>query len=250
MFRLRDDRAVINRYGFNNDGLEVIRKRLLARRKKPGLVGINLGANKDSDDRTEDYVTGLIALEESVDFCTVNISSPNTPGLRALQGRAALDDLLSRVMAVRAGTLPVFLKVAPDLTDEDKTDIVASALASGIDGLIVSNTTITRPSTLRSPRTGETGGLSGAPLFHLSTEVLRDFAKALGGQLPLVGVGGVFSARDAYRKILNGASLVQLYTALVYEGPGLPTEILKGMLEFLEADGFETIREAVGADLA
>jgi dihydroorotate dehydrogenase len=249
VFRLRQDRAVINRYGFNNDGLEKIAGRLATRKDRGGIVGINLGANKTSEDRTEDYVTGLKALEHHVDFCTVNISSPNTPGLRALQGREALDELLMRVMAARTTTTPVFLKVAPDLTDEDKADIVASAAKNDIDGLIISNTTITRPDSLLPRHAKEAGGLSGAPLFHLSTEVLRDFALALEGTIPLIGVGGVFSARDAYKKILAGASLVQLYTALVYEGPGLPTDILKGLVEFIEVDGFDSVVEAVGAGL-
>ncbi|WP_306251626.1 quinone-dependent dihydroorotate dehydrogenase [Parvularcula sp. IMCC14364] len=249
VFRLRHNRAVINRYGFNNDGLEAIGKRLEKRASKPGIVGINLGANKDSEDRTEDYVTSLKRLEPHVSFCTVNISSPNTPGLRALQDRTALDDLLSRVAAARVTEKPLFLKVAPDLTDEDKADIVASAKQHGISGLIVSNTTITRAGVEAHPDAGEAGGLSGAPLFRLSTEVLRDFARELSGDLPLIGVGGIFSARDAYKKILSGASLVQLYTALIYQGPGLPSEIIRKLPEFLEADGFSSVGEAVGADV-
>ncbi len=249
VFRLRHQRAVINRYGFNNDGLETIRDRLAVRSGRPGVVGINLGANKDSEDRTEDYVVGLKALEPHVDFCTVNISSPNTPGLRALQGRAALDDLLSRVMATRVTKKPLFLKVAPDLTDEDRADIVASAVAHKVSGLIVSNTTITRPGVESAAHGGEIGGLSGGPLFRLSTEVLRDFARELSHKIPLIGVGGIFSGRDAYKKILAGASLVQLYTALIYEGPGLPTKILRELTEFLDADGFDDIVKAVGAEV-
>ncbi len=251
VFRLREDLAVINRYGFNNDGLEKIAERLRARRALGGVVGINLGANKDAEDRVEDFVAGIVRLEGTVDFYTVNISSPNTPGLRALQDRAALDDLLKRVLAARDALrqkAPVFLKVAPDLADADKADIAAAALASALDGLIVSNTTIARPASLVSPHAAEKGGLSGAPLFAPSTALLREFRQALGGKIPLVGVGGVASARDAYVKILAGASLVQLYTALVFHGPGLVARIVRELPDFLEADGFATVAEAVGAD--
>lgn len=247
VFRLRHDRAVINRYGFNNDGLETITARLAAR-KRNGIVGINLGANKDSDDRTEDYVIGLKMLEPHVDFCTVNISSPNTPGLRALQGKGPLLDLLMRVQDARK-SVPVFLKIAPDLTDEDKADIAAAATEAKIDALIISNTTLARPNWLDPKYANETGGLSGAPLFQPSTEVLQDFARTLKGALPLIGVGGVFSGRDAYRKILGGASLVQLYTAMIYEGPGLPAQILRDLEELLKADGFNNVQEAVGSGL-
>ncbi len=249
VFRLRADAAVINRYGFNNDGLDVIAGRLRAR-PKTGVVGVNLGANKDSDDRTQDYVTGVTALAGLVDFFTVNISSPNTPGLRALQDKAALTDLMERVLTARgdkAPETPVFLKIAPDLTDEDKADIADVAKALALDGLIISNTTIKRPATLRSGGTDEPGGLSGKPLFARSTALLREFYAALRDDVPLVGVGGVSSARDAYEKILAGAALVQLYTALIYEGPSLPFRILQDLPGFLDADGFETIAEAVGA---
>lgn len=252
VFRLRADAAVINRYGFNNDGLERIAVRL-ARRKRRGVVGVNLGANKDSKDRTEDYVKGVEGLAGLVDFYTVNISSPNTPGLRALQDKAALQELMTRVLAVRkkaAPQTPVFLKIAPDLTDADKGDIADIARALSLDGLIISNTTIDRPANLRSANAGEAGGLSGKPLFAPSTKLLREFYGALGSDIPLIGVGGVSSARDAYEKILNGASLVQLYTAMVYEGPGLPSRIIKGLPAFLDADGFETIAQAVGAGYA
>lgn len=250
VFRLTKDKAVINRYGFNNDGLAKVESRL-ERRRRNGIVGVNLGANKDAQDRTEDFVTGLKALARHVDFLTVNISSPNTPGLRALQDKAALTDLLSRVDAARASLSvqpPVFLKIAPDLTDEDKADIVAASRAHSISGLIVSNTTITRPASLQSFHAGETGGLSGAPLFEISTNVLREFYRALGDEMPLIGVGGVSSPREAYEKVLAGASLVQLYTALVYQGPGLPAKILKALPAFLDVDGFATIGDAVGAN--
>lgn len=249
VFRLEEDCAVINRYGFNNDGLVRVAARLKARRGRGGVVGVNLGANKDSADRVEDFAAGIAALDGLVDFYTVNISSPNTPGLRALQGKAALDALLARVFAARdacATRAPVFLKIAPDLADEDKADIAASARAARLDALIVSNTTIARPAGLRSRHAAEAGGLSGAPLFGPSTAVLAEFFAALGGDVPLIGVGGVSSARDAYRKILAGAALVQLYTALVYEGPGLPSRILRELPGFLSADGFKTVAEAVG----
>ena len=253
IFRLRADAGVINRYGFNNDGLDAVAARLAARVRR-GVVGANLGANKDSEDRTGDYVAGVKALSGLVDFYTVNISSPNTPGLRALQDKAALADLMTRVLAARdaaeakGGTkAPVFLKIAPDLADEDKADIAAVAKALSLDGLIVSNTTIDRPASLRSAGASEKGGLSGRPLFAPSTKLLREFYAELGGAVPLIGVGGVFSARDAYEKILSGARLVQLYTALVYEGPGLAPRILKDLPDFLDADGFQTVSEAVGA---
>ncbi len=248
VFRLRKDRAVINRYGFNNDGAEAIARRLSPARA--GVVGLNLGANKDSEDRAGDYVALLERLDGLADFYTVNISSPNTPGLRALQDRAALDDLLARVMAARRamGTpAPVFLKIAPDLTDADKTDIAGSVRAHGVDALIISNTTLARPPTLKSPHVDEKGGLSGAPLFAPSTALLAEFHGELKGEVPLVGVGGVASAEDAYAKIRAGASLVQLYTALVYEGPGLVARILRALPQLLEADGFSSVAEAVGA---
>ncbi len=250
VFRLWKDEAVINRYGFNNDGLDVVARRLKRRRRK-GVVGVNLGANKDSDDRTADYEAGLRGLAGLVDFYTVNISSPNTPGLRALQGKSALAGLMKRVLAARdeatVGT-PVFLKIAPDLTDEDKADIASIVKDLALDGLIVSNTTVARPETLRSARIDEAGGLSGKPLFAPSTELLREFRRAVGPETPLIGVGGVASARDAYEKILAGASLVQLYTAMVYEGPGLPARILRALPGLLRSDGFETVSDAVGAE--
>jgi dihydroorotate dehydrogenase len=249
VFRLRADAAVINRYGFNNDGLEMVAARLRARAHN-GVVGVNLGANKDSADRAEDYVTGVRGLAGLVDFYTVNISSPNTPGLRALQDKAALSALMVRVLAARneaAPGTPVFLKIAPDLADEDKADIADVAVAMVLDGLIISNTTITRAANLHSANAQEKGGLSGKPLFVMSTALLREFHQSVGVKVPLIGVGGVSSARDAYEKILAGASLVQLYTALVYEGPGLPSRMLRELPAFLDADGFATVGEAVGA---
>ncbi|WOI53863.1 quinone-dependent dihydroorotate dehydrogenase [Parvularcula sp. LCG005] len=248
VFRLRSDRAIINRYGFNNEGQDVIAGRLARRAGKAGIIGINLGANKSSVDRTADFVSGIRCLGPHVDFCTVNVSSPNTPGLRALQDASALSALLSAVLEARPAQTPVFLKVAPDLTDEDKADIASVALSTGIDGLIVSNTTIGLREGLK--RHGEEmGGLSGRPLFPLSTAVLHDFAKTIGGRLPLIGVGGIAGPQDAYTKILKGASLVQLYTALVYKGPDLVSHILEGLNERLAVDGFSSVADAVGRDV-
>ncbi|MEM6747511.1 MAG: quinone-dependent dihydroorotate dehydrogenase [Pseudomonadota bacterium] len=248
VFRLRKDEAIINRYGFNNDGLEAIGKRLKAQSKRPGIVGINLGANKDSEDRTEDYVTSLKALEPYVAFLTVNVSSPNTQGLRALQGKEVLTELLTKVLAARSTDKPVFVKVAPDLSDEERADIAAAAMEAGVDGMIVSNTTLDRDG-LKSADRDEAGGLSGRPLFEKSTAILRDFARETEGQLPLIGVGGVFSAADAFAKIKAGATAVQLYTALIYEGPGLIGRMRRTLPNLLKAEGFSSVSEAVGADL-
>jgi dihydroorotate dehydrogenase len=249
VFRLPEDEAVINRYGFNSDGLVRVAARL-SRRRRAGIVGANLGANKNSADRAADYAAGVRALAGLVDFCTVNVSSPNTPGLRALQDKASLEALLSRVLAARAQSpakMAVFLKVAPDLTDADKSDIVAAIGARPIDGLIVANTTIARPAALKGAHAAEAGGLSGRPLFAPSTALLREFHAALKGRTPLIGVGGVSSAADAYAKIRAGASLVQLYTALIYRGPSLAADIVRALPGLLRADGFSSLADAVGA---
>ncbi len=247
LFRLAEDRAVINRMGFNNGGLEAARARL-ERRRGPGIVGANIGANKDSDDRILDYVKGVRAMAPVADYLTVNISSPNTPGLRALQDKGALDALLSAVAEARgAGGPPIFLKLAPDLEREDIDDIAAVAIGRGIDALIVSNTTISRPS-LVSRHRGEAGGLSGAPLKELALQRLRDFRSATGGALPLIAAGGIENGVDAYRRIRAGASLVQLYSALVYRGPGLARLIVSELNSLLRRDGFSSLGEAVGAD--
>lgn len=248
VFRLRKDEAIINRYGFNNDGLDAIGERLKAQSKRPGVVGINLGANKDSEDRTEDYVTSLKALEPFVSFLTVNVSSPNTQGLRSLQGKEVLTALLTKVLAARTTGKPVFVKVAPDLSDEERADIAAAAMEAGVDGMIVSNTTLDREG-LKSSGSDEAGGLSGRPLFEKSTAILRDFAIETQGKLPLVGVGGIFSAKDAFAKIKAGATAVQLYTALIYEGPGLIGRMRRKLPHLLQAEGFQSVSEAVGADL-
>lgn len=249
LFRLVEDEAVINRMGFNNGGQAAAYERLLRRNRRPGIVGINIGANKDATDRIADYAHGVQVMAGLARYLTVNISSPNTPGLRALQDRGALDALLAAVMDARAAsgaTPPIFLKVAPDLEPADIDDIAELASAHRLDGLIVSNTTISRPP-LRSRHGGEGGGLSGAPLRDLAQQRLADFRKATGGAMPLIAVGGIASADDAYARIRAGASLVQLYSALVYAGPGLARRINRGLVKLLDRDGFDTIGEAVGA---
>jgi dihydroorotate dehydrogenase len=249
LFRLIEDKAVINRMGFNNEGqlAAAIRLERLRRTPQPGPIGINIGANKDSVDRIADYVTGVRDMARYADYLTVNISSPNTPGLRALQDKGALDELLAAVMDARTDLTPIFLKVAPDLEPADIDDITQISMSRGIDALIVSNTTISRPS-LWSQHAGEAGGLSGAPLRDLAQRRLRDFRTASGGAIPLIGVGGISNAADAYARIRAGASLVQIYSALVYEGPGLAAKINAGLTAFLKRDGFTNIAEAVGVD--
>jgi dihydroorotate dehydrogenase len=247
LFRLVEDQAVINRMGFNNGGLEAARWRL-ARRRRGGLVGANIGANKDSADRIGDYAIGVRAMAPVADYLTVNISSPNTPGLRGLQDKGALDELLSAVMEARSGTKPpVFLKLAPDLEPAGIDDVAKLAIARRVDALIVSNTTISRPP-LRSSYAGEGGGLSGAPLKPLALAKLREFRSATGGEVPLIAAGGIGSGADAYARIRAGASLVQLYSALVYRGPGLALSICRQLKQLLQRDGFATVAEAVGTE--
>ncbi|MEH6684081.1 MAG: quinone-dependent dihydroorotate dehydrogenase [Qipengyuania sp.] len=248
LFRLVEDRAVINRMGFNNGGAEVARDRLQRRADRPGIVGINVGANKDSEDRIADYVTMTRIMAPLASYLAVNISSPNTPRLRALQDESALAGLLDAVIEARGPSgPPVFLKVAPDLEPADIDAIARIAIERQLGALIVSNTTISRPQ-LASPHAGEAGGLSGAPLRDLAQQRLRDFRTATGGSIPLVGVGGIASAEDAWARIRAGASLVQLYSAMVYGGPGLPRRILRGLEELMRLDGFASIAEAVGSE--
>ena len=251
LFRLTQDRAAINRFGFNNQGMAAVAPRLAAARGA-GVVGVNLGANKDAADRAEDYVTVLRHLYAHADFFTVNVSSPNTERLRDLQGRAALDALLGRVMAAKVdlgGAKPVFLKIAPDLSGAELADIAGLALEHRLDGVIATNTTLDRAG-LTSSHRGEAGGLSGQPLFTRSTEVLRQLYRLTGGQVPLIGVGGIATAEQAYAKIRAGASAVQLYTAMVYGGISLPGQIAHGLDRLLERDGFGAVAEAVGVDNA
>ena len=246
MFRLAQDRAVINRFGLNSEGLEVVRGRLAARQGRPGRVGVNIGANKESTDRLADYVTCTRALAPLVDFVTVNVSSPNTPGLRDLQGEAFLDELLARVVEARDATHPataILLKIAPDITLDALDAMTATALRRGVQGLVVSNTTIARPETLREASLArETGGLSGRPLFAAATRLLAETYLRVGGKLPLVGVGGIDSAEAAWTKIRAGASLLQLYSSLVYAGPGLIPEIKAGLVQRMKAEGAPAAR--------
>ena len=254
VFRLRREHAMINRLGFNNEGIDSAVRRLARRQRTgPGIVGVNIGANKDSDDRIADYARAVPAVARYADYLVVNVSSPNTPGLRALQSRAELEDLLSAVLDARpsegAGAdVPVLLKIAPDLTPQDIRDIARVALASGIDGLIATNTTIDRPKGLKGGSADEAGGLSGPPLFDRSTEVLSEMYRLTKGKLPLIGIGGISNGADAYAKIRAGASLVQLYTALIYAGPGLISEIVHDLGKRLRADGFDSLADAVGTD--
>ena len=247
LFRLTEDRAVINRFGFNNDGVGAIAARLAAR--PAGVpVGLNLGANKTATDRAADFATVLRAAGPHVDFATVNVSSPNTEKLRDLQGAAALSALLDGVMEARAGLprrVPVFLKIAPDLNADEIAEIAGVARAAGVDAIIATNTTLARDG-LTSPHRAEAGGLSGAPLFERSTRVLAQLSAALEGAVPLIGVGGVSSAAQAYAKIRAGASAVQLYSALVYSGLSLVGEIARGLDDCLACDGFASTAEAVG----
>lgn len=252
LFRLAEDRAVINRLGFNNQGLEPFAARLARRGQmgSRGVVGANLGANKDSEDRLADYTAGLRRLWGMASYFTINISSPNTPGLRALQTKAALDDLLGRLVSAADSlpqglAVPMFLKVAPDLEDAEIGAISDTVADHGLAGVIVSNTTLARPP-LKSAHRDEAGGLSGAPLFEPSTAVLRRFRQAADGRFLLIGVGGIASGADAFAKIRAGASAVQLYSALAYDGPGLVVRIKRDLAGLLQAEGFRSVAEAVG----
>ena len=248
LFRLTEDKAAINRFGFNNEGMEVMAKRL-ADRPKDAVIGLNLGANKDSEDRAGDFVKVLAHCAEHLDFATVNVSSPNTEKLRDLQGKAALTALLSGVIETRDALprpLPIFLKIAPDLTEAELQDIAEVARETGVDAVIATNTTLSRDG-LRSAQKDESGGLSGAPLFEKSTRVLARLSKLTDGDIPLIGVGGISNAEQAYAKICAGASAVQFYTAMVYGGISLAADIAKGLDDLLARDGFDTVSQAVGS---
>jgi len=263
VFRLQEDNAIINRYGFNSVGLEVVSERLNQRNQKIGqkysqkILGINLGKNKTSLDAASDYVEGVNQMAKYADYLVINISSPNTPGLRALQSREQLTQLIDKVLSARdalnnTNTFhslpPLLLKIAPDLTEEDKQDIAKIALEKHLDGLIISNTTITRPETLKSTNKQESGGLSGTPLFPLSTSLLKEIYLLTEGKIPLIGVGGISNGEEAYEKIRNGASLVELYTAFSYQGPGLLPKIKRELAYLLKRDGFQSVQEVIGIE--
>ncbi|WP_300300960.1 quinone-dependent dihydroorotate dehydrogenase [Ferrovibrio sp.] len=249
LFRLEEDHAVINRMGFNNEGLDVVAARLEQRRGRLGLVGVNLGANKDSEDRPGDYAISYARLAALCGFAVVNVSSPNTPGLRNLQGREELAALLTRLQPLHAQyRTPLLVKIAPDLAEDDIDAVAELALQYGLDGIVATNTTIARPDTLRSRHRGETGGLSGAPLRDRAEAVLKQLHGKIGNRMALIGVGGIASGEDAYARIRAGASAVQLYSAMVFEGPGLVGRIKSELAALLKRDGFRSIAEAVGKD--
>ncbi|WJR78994.1 quinone-dependent dihydroorotate dehydrogenase [Bradyrhizobium sp. NP1] len=257
LFRLERDEAVINRMGFNNDGADLVLRRLAARARLPGIVGVNVGANRDSADRTADYVKLIETFAPVASYFTVNVSSPNTPGLRDLQHAAALDDLLAKVIDAReqvrtkAGDSPVLLKIAPDLSLAELDDVVQVARSRRVDGMIVANTTLARPATLREQtRAKEQGGLSGRPLFRLSTRMVAETYVRVEGAFPLIGVGGIDSGGAALTKIRAGASLVQLYSSLVYKGLGLVDDIKRDLASTLLRTGRDSLSEIVGADAA
>lgn len=249
-FRLVEDQAMINRYGFNSQGHDAVARRLTRRRDKRGIVGVNVGANRNSVDKIEDYVRGVERFARLAHYLTINISSPNTPGLRDLQAKDQLTKLTAAIVAAshRIDGPPLFLKVSPDLEDREIIDVASVALNGGVSGLIVGNTTTSRPKSLKSPDAQEGGGLSGVPLKGLALQALKAFRSELGTKLPLIGVGGIGSAEDAYERIRAGASLVQLCTALPYKGPSIASDINDGLITLLEKDGFSNLSEAVGAD--
>ncbi|UWR04171.1 quinone-dependent dihydroorotate dehydrogenase [Ruegeria conchae] len=248
LFRLTEDRAAINRFGFNNEGMDVMAERL-AQRPKDAVIGLNLGANKDSDDRPGDFAKVLAHCAAHLDYATVNVSSPNTEKLRDLQGKAALSALLSDVIETRNALprpIPIFLKIAPDLTEAELQDIADVARETGVDAVIATNTTLSRDG-LRSAHKDQAGGLSGAPLFEKSTRVLAQLSQLTGAEIPLIGVGGISTAEQAYAKICAGASAVQFYTAMVYSGISLAAEIAQGLDDLLARDGYTSVAQAVGS---
>ncbi len=255
LFRLDEDEGVVNRMGFNSKGIDYTAAKLeaLPPTRGLGIIGVNLGKNKETEDAASDYVTGIEKLAQYADYMVINVSSPNTPGLRALQGKAELEALVLRVRdvldkTVPTNTPPLLVKVAPDLTDDDIADIAAVARSSAVDGLIATNTTIDRPASLINASKSEGGGLSGKPLMKPSTKILSDLYQATKGQVPLIGVGGIMSGADAYDKIRAGASLVQFYSSMVFEGPSLPGRMCRTLAGLLKRDGFEHVADAVGAD--
>ncbi|TDR94144.1 quinone-dependent dihydroorotate dehydrogenase [Enterovirga rhinocerotis] len=255
LFRLTEDEAVINRAGFNSEGLDAYRRRFAKRPTGQGLVGANVGKNKDTADEVSDFVAGIEATAALADYLVINVSSPNTPGLRDLQSRLSMERLIracqeARQRAVSDGTSlpPLLVKIAPDLDEAGLADAAEVALATGLDGLIMGNTTISRPASLINSHRTETGGLSGKPLRDLAAERLATLYRLTGGRIPLIGAGGIASGADAYARIRAGASVVQLYSALVYEGPGLPARIKRDLAALLRRDGFGALSDAIGAD--
>ena len=252
LFRLVEDEGVINRFGFNSEGHAVVRERLKARAGRGGILGVNVGANKESPDRVADYVEGIRAFADVASYFTVNISSPNTPGLRDLQQASVLDDLLARVLGARDeatarhGRKPVLLKIAPDLALEDLDDIVRVCVARGVDGMILGNTTVDRPQTLRSREAPEAGGLSGKPLFEKSTRMLAQLYLRVEGRFPIVGAGGVHDVASAFAKFEAGATLIQLYSALVFAGPALVEDIRAGLADRLSAERSPSLAPVIG----
>ena len=251
LFRLDQDKAIINRMGFPSAGLDIVEERLSNRIKGLGVLGINIGKNRDAIDIVEDYVVGIQRMAPFADYLVVNVSSPNTPGLRDLQKRDALNALMTEVISARDKTStrpPLLIKIAPDLSFEERKDIADIALSLNIDGVIIANTTLQRPSTLSSPDANQDGGLSGPQLFKMSTDLLGEMYKLTSGRIPLVGVGGIASAQDAYNKIRAGASLIQIHSALIFSGISLVTKIKEGLVSLLSADGYSNISQAVGAN--
>jgi dihydroorotate dehydrogenase len=251
MFRLPADEGLINRLGFNNEGFAVVRARLVARRSRAGILGVNIGANRDSKDRIADYLAGIETFAPHASYLTINVSSPNTPGLRELQAGATLDDLLGRAVEARDRApirRPLLLKVAPDLSLAELDDVVVVARKRKIDGMIVSNTTVARSRDLRDPAAGETGGLSGKPLFALSTWLLSETFKRVEGAFPLIGVGGIDSEETAWRKVRAGATLLQLYSGFTYKGLGLIGRIKKGLAERISRENARSVTDVVGLD--
>lgn len=254
VFRLVEDKGVINRYGFNSDGHKIVSERLKSVYfSTRGILGINLGKNKMSSNAIDDYVKGIECFASLADFLVINVSSPNTPGLRNMQGKNALEGLVRAAVQTRDNLqltkrVPILIKIAPDLTYEECKDIVDVVLSQKIDGIIISNTTTSRPESLKSSFKNEVGGLSGSPLRKLSTETIKNVHRLTKGKVPIIGVGGISSGEDAYEKIRAGASLIELYTAMVYEGPPVITKIKRELIELLKRDGFSSLTEAVGAD--
>ena len=258
LFRLEEDAGIINRLGFNSGGVEAFADRLRARRQRPsafGVVGANVGKNKDTVDGAADYVTGIESVAPYADYIVCNISSPNTPGLRALQARAPIEDLLRRALAARARALPgaaklppLLVKIAPDLSDDEMRDVAEISMALNIDGIMIGNTTIARGPELKSRHRNEAGGLSGEPLFALSTRRLADMYRLTEGRMILIGTGGIGSGAQAYAKIRAGASLVQVYSALIFKGPGVAARIARDLADLLRSGGFSSVAAAVGAD--